>query len=112
MYIRQHFRNVDGQRKAYWALVESVRTERGPQQRVVAWLGALDEAGRLGVLRAAEEQSGSLKAPGSNCQLALFDYERVLCRTGVGTRQCESGFELRTASTSVDLGWRFSLSKG
>ncbi|HUP79664.1 MAG TPA: hypothetical protein VM260_14020, partial [Pirellula sp.] len=31
----------------------SVRTERGPRQNVVAWLGAQDEAGRLGVLQAA-----------------------------------------------------------
>ena len=53
MYIRQCFRNVEGERRAYWALVESVRTERGPRQNVVAWLGALDEAGRLGVLQAA-----------------------------------------------------------
>ena len=43
MYIRQCFRNVEGERRAYWALVESVRTERGPRQNVVAWLGALDE---------------------------------------------------------------------
>jgi transposase len=53
MYIRQCFRTVEGERRAYWALVESVRTERGPRQNVVAWLGALDEAGRLGVLQAA-----------------------------------------------------------
>ena len=56
MYIRQCFRNVEGERRAYWALVESVRTERGPRQNVVAWLGALDEAGRLGVLQAAQRQ--------------------------------------------------------
>ena len=30
-----------------------MRTERGPRQNVIAWLGALDEAGRLGVLQAA-----------------------------------------------------------
>ena len=30
-----------------------MRTGRGPRQNVVAWLGALDEAGRLGVLQAA-----------------------------------------------------------
>ncbi len=83
----------------------------GPQQRVVAWLGALNEAGRLGVLRAAEEQSGSLKAPGSNCQLALFDYEESSVEPE-WVRVNAKRFELRTASTSVDLGWRISLSKG
>lgn len=54
MFIRQCFRKVDGTRRAYWALVESVRTERGPRQKVVAWLGAMDEAGRLGVLNSAQ----------------------------------------------------------
>ena len=54
MYIRQQFKTVAGERRAYWALVESVRTERGPRQKVVSWLGALDEAGRLGVLQAAQ----------------------------------------------------------
>ena len=42
MYIRQCFRNAEWERRAYWALVESVRTERGPRQNVVAWLGAMD----------------------------------------------------------------------
>ncbi len=56
---------VDGQRRAYWALVESIRTERGPRQRVVAYLGGLDEAGRLGVQQAAE--------PNSHEQLSLFE---------------------------------------
>jgi len=48
----------DGKAHHYWALVESYRTERGPRQRVVAWLGEMDEAGRLGVERAAEGSSG------------------------------------------------------
>ncbi len=29
------FRLVEGKRRAYWVLVESVRTERGPRQNVV-----------------------------------------------------------------------------
>jgi transposase len=55
MFIRQYFKQENGQRTAYWALVESYRAAIGPRQRVVAWLGKLDHAGRLGVLRAAEE---------------------------------------------------------
>lgn len=46
MFIRQHMRKIDG--KSQWSLVESFRTQAGPRQRVVAWLGRLDEAGRLG----------------------------------------------------------------
>jgi transposase len=54
MFIRPCYRRKNGKRHAYWALVESYRTERGPRQRVVAYLGELDAAGRLGVRRAAE----------------------------------------------------------
>ena len=86
MFIRQYFKQENGQRTAYWALVESYRAANGPRQRVVAWLGKLDEAGRLGVLRAAEEakqsaahddQYGSLQQP-LNHQLQFeFDDEPV-----------------------------------
>jgi len=60
MFIRPCHRTKNGKRHAYWALVESVRTDRGPRQRTVAYLGQLDEAGRLGVKRAAKgnKQSG------------------------------------------------------
>jgi len=65
MYLRRCYRNKDGKRHAYWALVESYRTARGPRQRVVAWLGAMDEQGRLGVKRCA--------APASTSQRQLFE---------------------------------------
>ena len=55
MFIRPYFRTINGKRRAYWALVESYRTERGPRQRVVAHLGQLDEAGRLGIKHAADD---------------------------------------------------------
>ena len=54
MYLRRCYRQKNGKRHAYWALVESQRTERGPRQRVVAYLGQIDEQGRLGVKQAAE----------------------------------------------------------
>lgn len=62
MYIRQCHRVKNGRRHAYWALVESYRTASGPRQRVVAWLGKLDEAGRLGVQQTAEAVAGSEEA--------------------------------------------------
>src|SRR5215469_8199530 len=58
MYLRRCFRCKDGKRHAYWALVESYRTNRGPRQRVVAWLGVMDEQGRLGVKHCAEKRPG------------------------------------------------------
>ena len=68
MFIRPCYRRKDGRRHAYWALVESYRTERGPRQRTVAYLGQLDEAGRLGVKRAAKGN----KKPGEQ-QLQLWE---------------------------------------
>lgn len=55
MFLRPCFREKNGRRHAYWMLVESYRTERGPRQRTVAYLGGLDEHGRLGVHQAADE---------------------------------------------------------
>src|SRR5271155_5457863 len=54
MFLRPHFRRRNGQQEAYWALVESYRTQSGPRQRTVAYLGLMDEAGRLGVEQAAD----------------------------------------------------------
>jgi transposase len=59
MFLRPHYRRCNGQREAYWALVESYRTERGPRQRTVAYLGLMDEAGRLGVHEAVDPPSPS-----------------------------------------------------
>ena len=72
MFIRQYFKTRNGKRQAYWALVESYRGESGSRQRVVAWLGKLDEAGRLGVQQAAV---GSSATPSSEKQSLLFDDE-------------------------------------
>lgn len=43
MFLRRYKRTKDGKTHVYFALVESVRTERGPRQRVVAQLGELSE---------------------------------------------------------------------
>jgi len=62
VYLRRCYRAKDGKRHAYWALVKSVRTAKGPRQEVVAYLGDLDEAGRLGVRQAADApRSGSIQ---------------------------------------------------
>jgi transposase len=63
MFIRQYFLKDKGRRTAYWALVESYRTASGPRQRVVAWLGKIDEAGRLGVQQAVDD-AGMLDGAG------------------------------------------------
>ena len=70
MYLRRCYRARDGNRHAYWALVKSVRTAKGPRQQIVAYLGDLDEAGRLGVQQAANGNDPSSR------QQQLFDTTR------------------------------------
>ena len=55
MFLRKISIDKDGKQHDYWALVESARTERGPRQRIVSYLGDMDEAGRLGVHHAVEK---------------------------------------------------------
>ena len=70
MFIRPCYRRIQGKRQPYWALVESYRTERGPRQRTVAWLGKLKKSERAAVQRAAEGKSKSRYS-----QLQLFDQD-------------------------------------
>jgi len=51
MFLRRNRRKKNGELYEYWTLVESIRTERGPRQRIVATLGklpGLDEDERSG----------------------------------------------------------------
>lgn len=51
MYLRRYSKKADGEEYGYWSLVESVRTARGPRQRVVASIGklpGLDKEERVG----------------------------------------------------------------
>lgn len=73
MFLRPHYRKRNGQREAYWVLVESYRTERGPRQRTVAYLGLMDEAGRLGVRQASDP-------PAHDPQPRLFEADEVAPR--------------------------------
>ena len=54
MFIRPCYKKSKGKRLAYWALVESYRTEKGPRQRVIAYLGKIKESKRKGIKQAAE----------------------------------------------------------
>jgi transposase len=57
MHLRKIRRKKDGKSHEYWALVESYRTARGSRQRIVAYLGNLDEAARRGIQQAACPQA-------------------------------------------------------
>ena len=58
MYIRRCRRTRSKKEHVYWELVESYRTARGPRQRVVAYLGDLQEAERMGTQQAVSEKEG------------------------------------------------------
>jgi transposase len=66
MYLRRCRQSSNGRTYSYWKLIESFRTARGPRQRVVAYLGDLGEADRLGVAQAASGNDG-------DNQRVLFD---------------------------------------
>jgi len=71
MYLRRHGKNVDGEKYGYWSLVESVRTARGPRQRIVASIGklpGLDEEERIGW-----EEIGRILTGRPNPQDSLFE---------------------------------------
>lgn len=58
MYLRRCRRTRNRKDHIYWELVESYRTARGPRQRVVAYLGDMVEAQRIGVEQAATKGTG------------------------------------------------------
>ena len=59
MYLKRCGQSRVAKDGVYWELVESYRTERGPRQRVVSYLGNVGEARCLGVQQAARGQAGS-----------------------------------------------------
>jgi hypothetical protein len=48
VYLRPKKRRKNGKTHTYWALVESIRTAKGPRQRSVAWLGELTPSQHAG----------------------------------------------------------------
>jgi hypothetical protein len=61
MFLRRHQRKKNGETYDYWTLVESVRTVRGPRQRIVATIGklpGLDEEARVGWEHSADILDG------------------------------------------------------
>ena len=81
MHLRRCRRTKGQKDYIYWELIESFRRERGPRQRVVAYLGDMDEEGRLGVQQAATGQERSwqsrLFGEGKEPEWAEVDTRRV-----------------------------------
>ena len=94
MFIRPCYRRKNGKRHAYWALMESYRTERGPRQRVVAYLGQLDEPDREGV-----EANGRRQVRGE---------AKAILRprsTPLGWKSMSNACASRTVAISAARGW-------
>jgi hypothetical protein len=77
MFLRPIYRDKDGKRHAYWALLESYRTARGPRNRVVAYLGALSEAECRGVRDAARGENAQRDLLESRAVWAEVDASRM-----------------------------------
>lgn len=68
MYLRRHDKSIDGEGYGYWSLVESIRTARGPRQRIVATIGklpGLDKEERIGWEEISRILSGKSTHQGS-----------------------------------------------
>jgi len=68
MFLKRLERRKNGKKHTYWALVESIRTERGSRHRVVAYLGELTKRERSGWAQLGRRLNGQGKP-----QPSLFD---------------------------------------
>jgi hypothetical protein len=68
MFLKRCGPSKSNNQHIYWELVESYRTERGPRQRVVAYLGDINETACQDMKQEAEEKKGYW-------QSRLFDAE-------------------------------------
>jgi transposase len=70
MFLRRLTVRKDGKKHTYWALVESIRTERGPRHRTIAYLGELGPSERAGWAQVKQFLEGTQP------DLDLFDQAR------------------------------------
>lgn len=86
MFLRRCYRQHEGKRYAYWALVEAYRTEAGPRQRVVSYLGLQDQEGRVAVERsllgAAPPSLFEAQSAATQPVWVAIDLERVRVERG------------------------------
>lgn len=73
MFLKRCTRRKLGKTHAYWALVETVRTARGPRHRLVSYVGELGSGERRGWARLATILDG--KSAAEARQIELFEPE-------------------------------------
>lgn len=72
-------RKKNGKTHAYWALVESHRTPRGSRQRVVSYLGELQESEKSGWAQLSERLNGQGNASATRTEKQLLLFEPPEC---------------------------------
>ena len=74
MFLRKKRKVAGGESYDYWSLCETVRTAKGPRQRVVAGLGKLDEEDiRSGSWEDFESLLSGKRRPQSSPGPCVFD---------------------------------------
>lgn len=109
MFLRRNRKRSDGETYEYWTLVESVRTSRGPRQRIVATLGklpGLDEDERAGW----EEITRLLDGRARNSEQADLFRPPLIHRSG--RRSTSPKFGLNVSVSSGRSIWRWPCGDG
>jgi transposase len=77
MFLRRFQKRKNGKSHVYWALVETYRTVQGPRQRIVSYLGELQESEQSGwaqlSVKLNRNVAGDGQQKGSCVQRSLFD---------------------------------------
>ena len=84
MFLKRCGPSKSNNQHIYWELVESYRTDRGPRQRVVAYLGDINETACQDIKQEAEEKKGYW-------QSRLFDAEGEPDWIAVDTKRVRVG---------------------
>jgi transposase len=83
MFLKKCYRMKNERRHAYWALVESYRTERGPRHRIVAYLGDIGEEAREGyrdAIRGSSEPDLFRKRPAEYAEVDIANISLERCK--------------------------------
>ena len=77
MFLKRITVRKDGKTHTYWALIESVRTARGPRHRTIAYLGELGPSEEAGwaelrrMFKGAPASSGDLFDPADGSSVSF-----------------------------------------
>ena len=99
MFLRRYTRTKNGKQHVYFALVESVRTEVGPRQQVVAHLGELQHAQSRGFNRSIKNDRRI--HPVRRWNLASVEAWRIACQSMAATQQYSTLLKCTTPSASL-----------